>query len=203
MAVVRGLVVRGRELDVERPGRTADETLLLRLPTLARAFRAAWSRLPVRSRLRRALLVRIIRQGLGAVNRRDFDVLFLGFDPEIEYRMPGGGSAFMPDLADHHHGHEAYRAVWQTILESFADLRATPEELIDLGEVLVATTVYIGTGAGSGVPISQRLHQVFTLRNGLVIKQEDFQDRDEALAAAAAEVQAAPSPHSLSVSPSA
>src|SRR4051794_40987234 len=65
--VVRGLVVRGPELDADRPRRTLDETLLLRLPALSRAFRTVWSRIPTRSRLRHALLVRLVKQGASAV----------------------------------------------------------------------------------------------------------------------------------------
>lgn len=182
-STMRGVRVPGDELQADRPHRSLDEVILLRFPVLARGFRALWARLPLRSRVRRALTVRIVRQGMAAVNRRDFDVLFLGFDPHIEYVMPEGGTPFMPDLAEHHHGVEAYRAVWLSILESFQDLQAEVEEFIDLGDAFVMTATYHGHGAMSGAPISQRLYQVFTLRDGIAVTQRDFVERDEAFAA--------------------
>ena len=41
-----------------------------------------------------------------------------------------------------------------------------------------------GRGSGSGVVVSEPVFQLFTLRRGLVVRQEDFLDRSEALEAA-------------------
>ena len=158
----------------------------MRFPGLAARLFVLRLRLPTGSRLRRAMLVRLAGQAASASNRRDFDVLLLGFDPEIDYRVvsagPGGGIA--PDLAGHHFGHEGYRYIWRAMLEGFEDLTLEPEELLDLGDRMISTTRLRGHGSGSGAPIDQVLFQVFTFRRGLVIKQEDFADREAALAAA-------------------
>lgn len=168
-----------------RRHRSLDERVLVRFPGLARGLFRLWFRLPTGSRLRRWLLVRYVTLGMAAANRRDFDVLLLGIDPQIDYRVvsagPEGGIA--PDLTGHHHGHKGYLYVWQAMLEGFEDLTLEPEELLDLGNRLLSVTRMRGHGSGSGVPITQLLFQVFTLHHGLVVKQEDFGTRAEAFEA--------------------
>jgi hypothetical protein len=75
-------------LPPERVGarRTLDEQLFARVPSLYRLLAAAMRRLPTRSRLRRRLFARVSTRAVAAANRRDFEVLLLGFDPDIEYR---------------------------------------------------------------------------------------------------------------------
>jgi hypothetical protein len=53
--------------------------------------------------------------------------------------------------------------------------------LLDFGEKLLVTTEQRGHGSGSGVGVSEPVFQLFTLRRGLVIRQEDFLDQAEAL----------------------
>jgi ketosteroid isomerase-like protein len=59
--------------------------------------------------------------------------------------------------------------------------------LIDLGDRLIGVIRMSGHGTVSGVPVSQRVFSVYTFRRGLVVKQEDFGDRGEALEAAGLE----------------
>jgi hypothetical protein len=58
------------------------------------------------------------------------------------------------------------------------------EEVMDFGDRLLIAGRQLGHGAASGVLVSQPLFQVYTLRRGLAVRQEDFSDRDEALEAA-------------------
>ena len=183
--VEHGVRIPTTGLNTTRKRRTLDERVFVRFPTLYRGFAALWSRLPLRSRLRRLILLRITSQATSAGNRRDFDVLLTGFDPQIDFRVVGGSWGMVaPDVIGHHHGHAGYREVWGQVLESFEDWTLEPEELIDLGHHLISVTRMSGHGAGSGAPVSQRVFQVYTFRRGLVVKQEDFGDRGEALEAA-------------------
>ena len=70
------------------------------------------------------------------------------------------------------------------MIDSFEDFRAEPEELMDMGDMMLATIQYTGHGSGSGIPIDVPLFQLFRLRNGLIVWQKDFSDRSEALEAA-------------------
>jgi ketosteroid isomerase-like protein len=183
-------IVRGVRTPVsvstENRRRTLDERVFVLFPALARTLLSAWSRLPPRSRLRRAWLSRTTRQGCEAVNRRDFDLLFVAFDPQMEMRFDDSpiGGFLPPDMLGVHHGHEGYRRLWEAADEVWEDLKLEFEEVIDFGARLVSSARYTGHGAMSGVPISQLVDQVFTLRRGLVFRQEDFTDRDKALEAA-------------------
>ena len=173
-------------VSTENRRRTLDERFFILFPALARTLLSAWSRLPQRSRLRRAWLSRVFRQAFEAANRRDFDLLFLGLDPEIEYQANENalGGFVAPDLLGMHHGHEGYIHVWEVYTEVVENLRLEPEELIDFGDRVLIAGRMTGHGASSGVPLSGPIFQLFTLERGLVIRQEDFDDRDKALEAA-------------------
>jgi len=179
----QGIRIPPTGLNTTRRHRTFDERLVVRFPALSQLAGAFVFRLPMRSRLRRRLLRRRIAQAASAVNRRDFDLLLTGFDPEFDWHIAAGAGA-VPELVGHHHGHAAYLEVWRHMLEPFDDLTAEPEELIDAGHRLFSVTRMSGHGTGSGAPVSQRLFQVLTLRRGLVVKEEDFASREEAFEAA-------------------
>jgi hypothetical protein len=166
----------GRET---RRHRTVDERIFVRFPALARLLLGAWARLPQHSRLRRVMLGRFVWRGYAAANRRDFDLLLIGLDPAIELHP-----MFPLDFDASYHGHDGYREAWRVILEAFGDIRLDPQELLDLGDRWLVTIRWSGHGAGSGVSISQRGFQLSTIRRGLVVRQDDFLDRQKALEAA-------------------
>jgi hypothetical protein len=162
--------------------RTLDERFFVRFPAAYRLLADRLMRLPPRSRLRRLMLARIGGRGSAAVNRRDFAVLFLTFEPGIEYHP--AGDQLPPGMDAVSYGHDGYQKVWQQMIDSFEDFRVEPEELFDLGDTLLATTQYRGHGSGSGVPVNIPLFQLFRLRRGLIFWQKDFSDRSEAFKAA-------------------
>jgi ketosteroid isomerase-like protein len=60
----------------------------------------------------------------------------------------------------------------------------TVEEVIGSGDHVVVIACFRGRGRGSGVTVAQRLYEVYTLRNGRVLRVDEFTDRDQALEAA-------------------
>jgi ketosteroid isomerase-like protein len=162
--------------------RALDERLFVRVPALYRLLADRITRLPPGSRLRRLMLTRLVVRGYAANNRRDFDVLLTGLDPEIEYRP--APNLITPDEDRVTHGHDGYLRRLRNWRDAFDDLRFDLEEVIDFGDKLLVTVRWSGRGSGSGVPMSGRLFQLFTQRRGFVQKQEDFADRNEALEAA-------------------
>jgi ketosteroid isomerase-like protein len=137
-------------------------------------------RLPRHSRLRHAMLVRGARQAYGAVNRRDFDLALTAYDPDYEYHQH---HVAFPDWDLGDVGHDGFRKFWRQALEAFDDIRFDPEEVLDLGDRVLVTVQISGHGTGSGVPMNQKLFQLFTYRRGLIVQQDDFSDRPQALEA--------------------
>jgi ketosteroid isomerase-like protein len=163
--------------------RTFGEQLRVRFPGPFRRLGAILQRLPPRSRIRRALTVHLIVRAYAAANRRDFELILTSNDPALyEYRP--SADLLPPDMDTVYRGHEGYREFWRLWLEAFEDIRWDPEEILDLGDKALVTTKQSGTGSGSGVAVDEPVYQLFTFRRGLVIRQEDFLDRSQALEAA-------------------
>jgi ketosteroid isomerase-like protein len=167
--------------------RTLDERLYVRSPRFFARLGQTWMRLPPTSQIRRLLLTRLIQRGCAAANRRDFDLLMCGLDPEIELQLPESlaGGFLPPDLLGVHRGHEGYRRMWERLIEAWPDLSLKPDEVVDFGERVLCAVQLTGHGRQSGIAFEQSMFQVFTLRQGLVIRQSDFVVRDKALEAVA------------------
>jgi ketosteroid isomerase-like protein len=165
--------------------RSLEERIMVRFPALFRLLALAWSRLSPDSWLRQRLNPYLLGRGYGAANRRDFEVLLLRLDPEIETQFDGSAATGLiaPDLLGVHRGHEGYVRVWQAVMEALEDARLVPEQVIDFGERLLVTGRTTEHGTSSGLAIDEPLFQLFTFRRGLVIQQTDFTDRDRALKA--------------------
>ena len=159
-----------------------DQRLYVRYPALYRRFTKAWMRLPLRSRLRRLALARLVCRACAAANRRDFALLVVGVDSAVEHRP---AKELMPlDWDPVAYGRDGYQQVWRKMLDAFDDFRAEPTEVLDLGDRILVTARYKGHGAASGVPIEETLFQVSRFLRGLVIWQQDFTDISDALEAA-------------------
>jgi ketosteroid isomerase-like protein len=161
--------------------RSLDQRLVVRFPGLYRLLADGFMRLPPRSRLRRWILVRNVGMAYAAANRRDFDSVLVGWDPASEYRP--SSDLMPPDLETIFYGHDGYRQLWRYWLDAFEDIRWDPKEILDFGDRFLVRAQQRGRGSGSGVAVSEPVFQLFTLRRGLVVRQEDFLDRSKALEA--------------------
>ena len=188
MAQEQGSIARGVRITLRSPSgstserRALEERVTVRFPALARVLAAASTHLSPRSRLRRLMLARRIQQTYAAANRRDYDAVLVGWAPDSEYRPTR--ELRPPDLDAVFYGHEGMHQLWRYWRDAFEDIRWNPEEILDFGDRILVTAQQTGHGSGSGVAVTQPVFQLFTLRAGLVQKQEDFLDRSEALEAA-------------------
>jgi ketosteroid isomerase-like protein len=107
----------------------------------------------------------------------------MGLDPSIEYHP--SADLTPPDFEAVFWGHDGYRELWRRWLEAFEDIRLEPEEVFDLGDKFVVRIRTRGHGSSSGVGVDRQGFQLFHLKRGLVVLQRDFEDRDQALEAAA------------------
>jgi hypothetical protein len=182
--IVRGVRIRLNPVSQRASQqRTVDERLRVLFPGPFRASGNVLFRLPPRSRLRQSILGRAFTRAYAAANRRDFELILTGNDPE-RYEYHPSIDLLPPDMDTIYYGHEGYRHFWRRWLDAFEDIRWEPEEIVDFGPQVLVTTQQSGHGSGSGVAVSQPVFQLFTFSRGLVIRQEDFSSRAEALKAA-------------------
>ena len=165
-----------------RPRRSFDQRLALRFPGLAAATGRLIARRAPDSRLRRALLARTVQLGLEAYNRRDPEAVAIGCDPEFEYR-PGQEWVEAGLVEPCYRGLEGYRRYLASVDEVWAENLLTPVELIDVGEQLVLLAEGSMRAQGSGVPLDQVFALVATLKEGRVIRLQEYYDYAAALAA--------------------
>jgi ketosteroid isomerase-like protein len=119
--------------------------------------------------------VEIVHRVFEALNRGDLDALVEAYDPEVE---------IVTLMLGTHHGPEGAR---QAIEEGRRNLRGwelDPNELIDAGDSVIAIAHIRGAGQHSGIALGDLMALSFTIRNGLIIRQQSFRSKEEALEAA-------------------
>jgi ketosteroid isomerase-like protein len=123
--------------------------------------------------------VEILRRGIEAFSRSDWEESVGIMDPDIEWHDA-------PDLpgARVHHGREGVLAQWKEMSEALEGFTVEIEGLFDAGDQVVVFLKSMGRGRVSGVPVSRELAQIATVRNGRVTKIVGYPDRGDALEAA-------------------
>jgi ketosteroid isomerase-like protein len=146
---------------------------------------ALWTvvrRLPPRSRLRRALLLRTCVRAYAAFNRRDLRVFLSMFDPDVVYDV-----SHVRDWPDA----QTFRGLdgitemarnWYAVWDFWFELK----ELHDLGrDRCLLISEFRMTGAESGVPLDHvQWSQIGTARRGRWVRVENYTDRADALRSA-------------------
>jgi ketosteroid isomerase-like protein len=120
--------------------------------------------------------VEIVRAAADAYNRADLEALMRAYDPAVE---------FVTLLLGTHHGREAIRPVFEENRKTLSEYSLHPEELIDAGpDKVVAVARLGGAGRVSQIALGDRIAFLITLKNGLIVRQQTFRNKDEALEAA-------------------
>jgi len=120
--------------------------------------------------------VEIVRELWEAYSRGDIDRVIALSDPYVVLVTLEEGPLYGPD---------AVRANYARWMEAWREEpETTVEEVIGNGDHVVVIACFRGRGRGSGVRVAERLYEVYTLRNGRVLRVDEFSDRDQALEAA-------------------
>lgn len=82
------------------------------------------------------------------------------------------------------HGREAVLSYLQRWEDPWDEYELQTEEFIDAGDCVVVTIHVRARGTASGIEVDARSHQVYTLRDGKLVRMDEFLVRDEALDAA-------------------
>jgi ketosteroid isomerase-like protein len=82
-----------------------------------------------------------------------------------------------------YNGRAGLRSAVSEIADAWEDFREEKEQLIDVGDKVLALQTIAGRGRASGVEVRARGALIWTLRNGRVVHVEVFYDQAEALKA--------------------
>jgi ketosteroid isomerase-like protein len=152
---------------------------MVRWPGAWAALARSLQLLPRRSRLRRALLRRNALSGWGAWVRGDLDLCVVRFAPDYHYDAPPEWLiAGMPSV---YRGHAGLREWSADLREAWEFLDHTPLEVVDAGDVIAFLCKIRLRARVSGIELDSRLGQVFWIERGLIVRERDFSDWDEAL----------------------
>ncbi len=113
----------------------------------------------------------------------DDALFFESLAPDVEWDETGGpaGEVF-PDGALLR-GVPELRRFLRNWVGSWEEIEWHPRDFQDAGSDVVVTVIIRGRGRG-GVEVEHTRHQVWTLRDGKIVRFKSFLTRDEALAAA-------------------
>jgi ketosteroid isomerase-like protein len=107
----------------------------------------------------------------------EFEQLFSRLDPDVEWNTAFAGLSF--------HGHQGCAAGWDWLFEVADDFRVSLTDVVDLGgDRVMAALDRVLKGKGSEIEVSAPMFSVVTLRNGLIIRMDEYSTRAEADAAA-------------------
>ena len=124
--------------------------------------------------------VEVVRAAYDAFERGDLEAVSQLHDPAIEWHT----SVEDPDAAIHC-GPVAVRRYFEGYIETFPGLRADLEECVEApGDRVLATTHYTGRARASGMDMDWRQWLLYTVDEGLIVRAEEYFDRDQALKAA-------------------
>jgi ketosteroid isomerase-like protein len=102
-------------------------------------------------------------------------------DEALTYADPG--IVWNPIEESSAQGHDAVRASLARWKGEWDDYRLMPEEFMDGGDRIIVTVRLGGRGRGSGVEVDARFYDLYTLRDGKIIRMDQFTERSEALEA--------------------
>lgn len=120
----------------------------------------------------------LVQRLFNAWNRGDYDAARDVFDPDVEVEAVLGG-----DLDGTYFGH-AGLAKLMRFWGAFGSFHSDIERCIPAGDAVVTLMHHHATGKRSGIDVDMRNWQVFTVRNGRVVRYGLFSTEAQALEAA-------------------
>ena len=124
--------------------------------------------------------VEIIRRSYERWNQGDFGWAMELAGPEFEYVTAEG----IPGLTGGFRGRDGFMRFLEQFWEQFDEPRAEPQEFIEAGDSVLAVVTFRASGKQSGAEVNMEVFQLWTFRDGKVIRGHGFFDREDALEAA-------------------
>ena len=115
----------------------------------------------------RAIFEAYAREGIGG------GIAFL--DPEVVWNAADEAPQQGVDAA------RAYMERWET---EWDHLTTVPEEFVDAGDRVLVAVRFSGRGRSSGIEVDALVYEIYSLRDGKVVRMDEFTERSKALEAA-------------------
>jgi uncharacterized protein len=119
----------------------------------------------------------VVQALYAAFAARDEEAIFELLDPEIVWDMTKAG---FPD-PEVYLGHDGVRTFWRRWLGTWEEYRTEPEHFVAAGDRIVVLHRLVMRSKGARVTIDSRVADVFTVRDGRVVRVDAYKDRDQAL----------------------
>src|SRR4051794_34027650 len=118
--------------------------------------------------------VEIVRRLVGAWNGGSIDTLLGLFDPDCEV-------TFSPEVPEPgpFHGHAELRRWAEGFMTAWESHHAEIVETHDAGDAIVVSLHLTGLGGGSGVEMEETDAHLFAVRNGKIVRWQNFLDYSE------------------------
>jgi ketosteroid isomerase-like protein len=124
--------------------------------------------------------VEIIRRALPEAAPANVEALFSILDEDVEWDYVGA----FPEVQTAH-GPAEVREFLRGWSEAFDDFGFQGEEAVDAGDSVAVLVRQWGRGKETGAEVENRIWQLFTFRNGKVVHCRGYDNKAEALEAAA------------------
>ena len=111
--------------------------------------------------------------------RGDLDLVLVRFAPDYHYDPPR--EWLIAGMPDEYEGHAGLRQWAADLREAWDFLDHTPLEVVDAGDKIAFLCRIRLRARTSGIELESRLGQVFWVEQGLIVRETDFGDWDEAL----------------------
>jgi len=126
-----------------------------------------------------------IRGAYAAFNSGDMEAFVKNMSEDVEIRPVLGETIGGGDVFRGHEGAVRWRQIINSTLHGF---KAEVEEIIPAGDAVYVVFVrFSGTGTASGVDVTLDAANVIAMRDGIAVRMDSYQDRDDALHAAGIE----------------
>jgi ketosteroid isomerase-like protein len=129
--------------------------------------------------------VEVVRALAEAFRRRDYERAFEFLDPDIEWDASRMSARVGRAPTGVYRGHQGGRAFWREWLSAWRELKFEIQDVLDAGDdVVLLIRNQRQWGRHSGVETTMTPYaQVFTFRNGKVVRWRSFPDQQSALEA--------------------
>jgi ketosteroid isomerase-like protein len=131
--------------------------------------------------------VELVRRFVDAFNRLDVDSMAGHYDPDVElHEWPTAPGAQV------YRGLEGVRSALDNWFDVWEWMQVEIVDLVDVDDRVFVTLDQRARGRGSEIEVEVRSYNVYTFRDGKVIRMQLFTEREPALEAAGLSAQATP-----------